>query len=163
MRRMGSDRLFSGVDEFAAALRKLREQRYDKKEEVKKSLGRRKALSEDQRTKVLKKTGKRCHICGEKIKKGGGWQADHVFPYGTGGEHVVDNYLPAHFVCNNYRWDYVDEEFQWILKLGVFMRTQIEENRAIGRDAGKKFVENERRRAERRKSTPGRDGAGGFA
>ena len=151
MRRMGSDRLFSGVDEFAAALRKLREQRYDKKEEVKKSLGRRKALSEDQRTKVLKKTGKRRHICGGKIKKGGGWQADHVFPYGTGGEHVVDNYLPAHFVCNNYRWDYVDEEFQWILKLGVFIRTQIENKTCIGRLTGEKFVDHEHARDDRRR------------
>ena len=29
----------------------------------------------------------------------------------------MDNYLPAHATCNNYRWDYTAAEFQEILKL----------------------------------------------
>jgi hypothetical protein len=33
--------------------------------------------------------------------------------------------LPAHSTCNNYRWDYLPEEFQYILKLGVWASTQM--------------------------------------
>lgn len=40
--------------------------------------------------------------------------------------HRLDNYLPAHTLCNNYRWNYGCEEFQLILKLGVWPRAQIE-------------------------------------
>lgn len=32
----------------------------------------------------------------------------------------ADNFLPAHSTCNNYRWDYLAEEFELILKLGVW-------------------------------------------
>jgi hypothetical protein len=69
----------------------------------------------------------------------------------TGGKHAVENYLAAHSICNNYRWHYDAEEFQWILKLGVWLRTQIEEGKPIGLEAGQKFCEHERRRAGRRK------------
>jgi hypothetical protein len=70
----------------------------------------------------------------------------------TGGEHSIDNYLAAHAICNNYRWHYNAEEFQWILKLGVWIRTQIENGTPIGREAGRRFCEYERRRAARRRS-----------
>jgi hypothetical protein len=52
-----------------------------------------------------------------------------------GGAHSVDNFLPAHALCNNYRWDYSAEEFQYILKLGVWIRTQIEQETQLGRHA----------------------------
>jgi hypothetical protein len=42
---------------------------------------------------------------------------------------------------------YDAEEFQWILKLGVWLRTQIEERKPIGLEAGQKFCEYERGRA----------------
>jgi hypothetical protein len=71
----------------------------------------------------------------------------------TGGAHSVENYLPAHSICNNYRWHYDAEEFQWILKLGVWLRTQIETEKQIGRVIGQKFCEHERRRAGRRFTT----------
>jgi len=50
-------------------------------------------------------------------------------------------------VCNNYRWHYDAEEFQWILKLGVWLRTQIERGTTIGQEVGQKFCEHEQRRA----------------
>ena len=109
-------------------------------------------LKRADRSIVLAKTGGRCHICGG-IIDGGAWQADHVLAHATGGKHSVDNYLPAHSLCNNYRWHYDAEEFQWILKLGVWMRTQIENETAIGRNVGERFREHDRRRAGRRKST----------
>ena len=83
------------------------------------------SLTAVERHQVLAKTAGRCHICGGKIK-GKAWHADHVMAHSAGGVHDVDNYLPAHSLCNNYRWDYRPEEFQYILKLGVWTRTQIE-------------------------------------
>jgi len=61
---------------------------------------------------VFKKTSGRCHICGGSID--GKWQADHVFSHSVGGAHTANNYLPAHALCNNYRWDHSADEFQAI-------------------------------------------------
>ncbi len=77
----------------------------------------------------------------------GKWEADHVFSHALGGQHSLDNYLPAHPICNNYRWFYGTEEFQWILKLGVWLRTQIENQTAVGEIAAAAFWVHERARA----------------
>ena len=87
-------------------------------------------MSTAQRAKVLAKTDGRCHICGGAII--GTWQADHVLARSGGGRHTEDNHLPAHPLCNNYRWDYLSDEFQCILKLGVWARTQVETNTGLG-------------------------------
>src|SRR5262249_11663741 len=142
-KRMASDRLFPDVDAFAKRLSKLRAQRRrikirERQRRIKlgeqQSLVRRKrkSLTPAERDEILTKSDRRCHICGGLISDK--WQADHVWARSTGGKHLVDNYLAAHSLCNNYRWDYGSEEFQWILKIGVFMRTQIENKRPIGRD-----------------------------
>jgi hypothetical protein len=107
-------------------------------------------LSQPERDQVLLKSGARCHICGGPID-GQAWQADHVFALSAGGTDSLDNYLPAHSLCNNYRWHYDAEEFQWILKLGVWLRTQIEEQTSVGLAAAAKFVAHDQRRALRRK------------
>jgi len=109
---------------FANRLKLLHEQR--RKGLTHRSAKGRRSLREDQRNLILSKTAGRCHICGGKIKNSENWQADHVLAHAHGGEHSVDNYLAAHSLCNNYRWHYGSEEFQWILKLGVWIRTLIE-------------------------------------
>jgi hypothetical protein len=70
--------------------------------------------------------------------------------HSAGGTHDVDNYLPAHSTCNNYRWDYLPEEFQYILKLGVWARTQIERGTTVGNDVASAFAGYEARRVKRR-------------
>jgi hypothetical protein len=65
--------------------------------------------------------------------------------------HVVDNYLPAHALCNNYRWDYTAEEFQEILKLGVWIRLQIEHKTPLGLAAAVRYLAHDTRRTARRK------------
>lgn len=150
MERSASDKLFPDVHAFAAKLRELHTQRKGEvADKVTEGKSRRLTLTKAERREILTKTGRRCHICGGRIT-GADWQADHVLARATGGDHRGDNYLPAHSVCNNYRWHYGAEEFQWILKLGVFVRTQIENRTAIGRDTGQKFVEHEHRRDARR-------------
>ena len=107
----------------------------------------RKRLTAQQRKRVLTKTGGRCHICGGKV--GQRWQADHVHPHGHGGNHAEDNYLAAHAICNNYRWHYLPEEFQYIMKLGVWAKKQVEQGTAVGDMIAAGFVQQERRRMRR--------------
>ena len=133
---------------FLAALHKAR-----KVSTTKERINNRKRqrLSARERQHILSKTGSRCHICGGIID--GEWDADHVLSHSKGGEHSVENYLPAHKTCNNYRWHYLAEEFQEIMKLGVWVRTQIERNTKIGKQAAEKFVRYEMQRVARRKTT----------
>ena len=152
---MPADQVFSDVGAFAIVLRELRAQRRGRVISGRKERVMRAMLTRAERGEVLGKTGGHCHICGGTINAND-WQADHILAHSTGGKHLVDNYLAAHSICNNYRWHYDAEEFQWLLKLGVWMRTQIENGMPIGRDAGQKFCEHERRRAERRKLAPPR-------
>jgi 5-methylcytosine-specific restriction endonuclease McrA len=113
-------------------------------------------LTAAERADILSKTGARCHICGGDIR--GPWNADHVMAHGAGGKHSVDNYLPAHSTCNNYRWDYLPEEFELILKLGVWARTQVEKGTIVGQIIEQRFSAYEATRISRRKSTIKRDG-----
>lgn len=142
-----ADSTFSNVDDFILRLHNLRKERLAAKMIGK---GKRKSLTKKQRNKVFEKTGRHCHICGGMIT--GDWVADHVYAHAYGGEHVEENYLPAHKICNRSKWFYGAEEFQWILKLGVYFRTQLEE---IGNPSAVSlaqcFLEYERHRDSRRK------------
>jgi hypothetical protein len=108
-------------------------------------------LSRRERTRILAKTGQRCHICGGPIAPRERWQADHVLARSGGGGQAVDNYLPAHAICNNYRWDYLPDESQLILKLGVWTRTQVERGTSVGRAVAVAFVAHQERRERRRR------------
>jgi len=107
----------------------------------------RQGLSAKDRETVLAVTGGRCHVCGGKV--GNRWHADHVLAHASGGQHAVDNYLPAHALCNTYRWDFGSEEFQWILKIGVWARKHMEE-RGSGKEMLGRFFEYDRQRERRR-------------
>jgi hypothetical protein len=135
------------VDQFAELLRSLRVTREKGKDRYRKIKQRRRSLSALQRAEIFQKTAGRCHICGGTIE--GAWQADHVLAHSGGGTHVTDNYLPAHPICNNYRWDYSSAEFQQILKLGVWLRTKIELKTQIGTLAAKLYLLHEALRETR--------------
>jgi hypothetical protein len=78
--------------------------------------------------------------------------------HSAGGTHSADNYLPAHGTRNHYRWDYLPEEFELILKLGVWARTQVEMGTMVGRIIEQRFSAYEVRRIGRRKIATKRDG-----
>ncbi len=110
-------------EELRTLLRQLRRKRQRQKTAA--GARRRSAMGRKQRTRVLAKTGGRCHICGGLIQAG--WQADHVLAHSGGGHHVEDNYLPAHALCNNYRWDdYLAEEFQVLADLGDYLEARVD-------------------------------------
>ena len=140
----------NNADEFADLLRSLHSARNQRQEAFKATKRTRQMLSATERRQILAKTAGRCHICGGAIEDA--WQADHVLAHSGGGGHIADNYLPAHTLCNNYRWDYSSEEFQYILKLGVWIRTQIERKSAIGRAAATAYLAYDAGRARRRRA-----------
>lgn len=146
---MPADKVFSDAAAFAAELRELRTQRKIRVVAARADRVPRIGLTPADRRAVLIKTGHLCHICGGAIS-GNDWEADHVMAHSSGGKHSTDNYLPAHSLCNNYKWHYDTEELQWILKLGVWARTQIEKETLIGKAVGEKFCDHEKRRDERR-------------
>lgn len=149
---MNTDLLFANSDALAKHLKAIRASRKAHVDSNRTARPGRAVLSREERDQVLAKTNARCHVCGGLIEDRS-WQADHVLALSSGGEHSFDNYLPAHALCNNYRWNYETEEFQWILKLGVWLRTQIEKQTSIGKTAGDQFTGHERRRALRRSAT----------
>ncbi|MDY0110691.1 MAG: HNH endonuclease [Candidatus Krumholzibacteria bacterium] len=136
------------LNELAAYLLKLRERRDQEKESTKSRGMKRKSPTVAERAIIASKTDGRCHICGGHVDDD--WQADHVLSHSSGGEHSIDNYLPAHRICNNYRWDYLPEEFQEILRMGVWLRTQIEQQTRAGKAAGEVYLKHEKARLARR-------------
>lgn len=126
-------------------LRDLRAQRRQRLEPRRPRL----RLSPDQRTAIAAKTDGRCHICGGLLDAT--WHADHVRSHSAGGTHAVENYLAAHATCNNYRWDYLPEEFQWTLKIGVWARLVMEKQDGLGEAMTRAFAQHEKTRARRRR------------
>jgi len=111
---------------------------------------RRLALTTEQRAEVLDKTDARCHLCGGEIIENK-FAADHVLSHAAGGEHKLANYLPAHSLCNGCRWFYSPEEFQWILRMGIWARKEMEDQKKkIGRDMLAAFWKHEKKIPERR-------------
>jgi 5-methylcytosine-specific restriction endonuclease McrA len=128
---------------------RLREARRGRQSGHRSRPGRRQPLSPAARQAILQKSDGRCHICGGSILSG--WQADHVLAHAGGGKHSVANYLAAHALCNNFRWDYDPEEFQWVLKIGVWARLQMEKGGRVG-DAMLAAFAKRQGSAQRRKS-----------
>jgi 5-methylcytosine-specific restriction endonuclease McrA len=144
------DFYFDDVDDFVKFLKEMHGRRESEKSVEKGKARKRRSLKLNERELVLSKTGGRCHICGGLV--GDRWHADHILAHSAGGVNSADNYLAAHPVCNNYRWDYLPEEFQLILKLGVWARTEIEKGTKMGKELSKKFLQKEKQRVGRRKS-----------
>jgi hypothetical protein len=138
----------ASAEQLAARFLDLRDARRRRKHEPK-TPTRRRSLNFRQREEVLAKTAGRCHICGGAVAVR--WEADHVLSHSCGGTHAVDNYLAAHRLCNNYRWDYSSEEFQWVLKIGVWARHQMEADSQLGSEMLRRFFDYETHRESRRR------------
>lgn len=147
---MSSSHQLTDAAALTVHLKRLRQQRLAQKNAVRARRGRRQRLDARDRRAILRKTDGRCHVCGGEITDRR-WQADHVLAHSGGGQDTVDNYLPAHALCNNYRWDYLAEEFRYVLKIGVWARTQIERETPIGREIAERFGHYEAARLNRRR------------
>jgi hypothetical protein len=137
-------------EDFVRNLRELRVHRNEAQKQAQKVP--RRALTAKERIAILSKTDGRCHICGGVIDPHSYWEADHVLRRAVGGGNKSDNYLAAHGLCNTYRWDHLPDEMQWVLKIGVWARMQMEKHSEFGRKMTQLFFENELRRERRKKA-----------
>jgi hypothetical protein len=136
---------------LAQRLRDLRPKR--RQSHAQQAKAARRHLSAEDRATVLRKTAGLCHLCGGEVVRR--WQADHVLAHAGGGKHDIDNYLAAHALCNKYRRHYSPEEFQWVLKIGVWARARMEKNSTLGEQMLRQFFEYDRKREGRRRPRPG--------
>jgi hypothetical protein len=134
------------AERLGAHLVALRNARRARRHQRRIQPSRRRGLTPAERALVLSKTASRCHICGGSVAQN--WQADHVLAHSSGGGHAHDNYLPAHALCNNNRWDYSAEEFQWVLKMGVWARHEMKRGGPLGSEILNRFFEYECRPRE---------------
>ncbi len=139
------------TDAMAALFRELKQMRYGR---TTAGANARRSLSPAERDVVLRKTGGRCHVCGGEVD--GDWHADHIAAHSTGGVGAAANLLAAHSLCNGYRKRFLPEEVIYVLKLGVWAKTEIEKLTPVGRAIGNAFVAHEkaRRKRSRRRSSP---------
>jgi hypothetical protein len=112
---------------FAAVLRLLHAERRNQILAGHKGRVLRAMLTKKERGEILGKTDARCHVCGG-IINGDDWQADHVLARRRWWQTFSRQLFSSSSICNNYRWHYGPEEFQWILKLGF------ENGKPIGRE-----------------------------
>jgi len=117
--------------------------------EHKNARGRRRSLSASKRQDVLAATGKRCHICGGRIR-GNRWVADHVFTFAGGGTNEVTNFLPAHRECNGYKWFYSSQELRWMLRMAIWARGRMIRDTEFDDELLERFWAWELRRRQRR-------------
>ena len=147
---MNEPPLPESFEELAAQLKALHEERKNYPRPL-----RRLSLTTNQRADVLDKTDARCHLCGGEIEPGKPFAADHVLPRAALGPHKLANYLPAHRLCNGCRWFYSPEEVQWILRMGVWARKQMEAKTHLGEKIGPAFLKHEKAVRKRRKYEQG--------
>ena len=60
--------------------------------------------------------GKRCAICGKKIKDLDDLTIDHIVPLAEGGKNVYENYQLAHKACNEAKGKMLPREFEKMLR-----------------------------------------------
>ena len=102
-------------------------------------------LTKNQRLLIFQKSDGRCHVCSKELTIDN-FQADHIISHISGGTHKADNYLASCNTCNNYRWHYLPEELQLILKIGVWAKTEIEKQTLLGQSIAIGYVKKETRR-----------------
>ena len=60
--------------------------------------------------------GKRCAICGKKIKNLEDVTIDHIVPLAEGGKNVIENFQLAHKACNEAKGSMLPKEHEKMLK-----------------------------------------------
>ncbi|MBR3157271.1 HNH endonuclease [Candidatus Saccharibacteria bacterium] len=65
---------------------------------------------------LLWENGRRCAICGKKIRNLDELTVDHIVPKSKGGRHTIDNCQLAHKSCNSLKNDKMPEEFEKALR-----------------------------------------------
>lgn len=65
---------------------------------------------------LLWENGKRCAICGRKIKSLDDLTIDHIIPLAEGGKNEIENFQLAHKACNESKGNLLPKEYERILR-----------------------------------------------
>ncbi|QIG68213.1 HNH endonuclease protein [Rhizobium phage RHph_Y1_10] len=60
----------------------------------------RKHFSRTERTRLFQLHNRECHICGQQIKVGDGWDLEHIVPWALTRDDSDGNVKPAHKSCH---------------------------------------------------------------
>ena len=123
------------AESFSLYFKKLKNDRNKKK----KKQPRRYRLFMSDKISILEKAGYKCHVCGGPVTLSN-FHANHVAPHSSSANSRIDNFLPSCNVCNRARWFFDPEEIQWILKLGIFVKTEIEKKSVLGKEIAEKYI-----------------------
>lgn len=130
-------------DFFSAELRRLNNKRSEKKEKNSTS----KNIKKSEKELVFKKTNGSCHVCGCKLE-----QEKFSITSSLGKENSIENSLPACQSCKRIFDNYLPSEIKWILKIGLWAKTQIEYETEIGKDIAIEIIEQEKDRENKKKT-----------
>lgn len=112
---------------------------------------RRRSLSAQERSLVFQKTGGLCHICSGELDSR--WTANHIKPVAKGGDHSINNFLPACSTCNRLKWHRSPEAIRLILKIGTYANREIEQGTTLGKQLNellqRKLASNALRRSQK--------------
>lgn len=127
---------------LSAELRRLNNLRSEKKKDKQKT----KNLKKSDKYEVFSKTNGTCHICGCELKI-----EKFSITSSLSKENSLENSLPACQSCKRIYDNYLPSEIKWILKFGLWAKTQVEYETEVGKDIAIEIVEQERDRENRRK------------
>ena len=66
--------------------------------------------------RLLWENGKRCAICGKKIKHYEDLSVDHIVPISKKGKKTIHNCQLAHKWCNSMKSDHMPDEYERMLR-----------------------------------------------
>lgn len=109
--------------------------------------GKVKTLKKSEKTLIYEKTSGTCHICGCEL-------SDKKFSLTSSikKEVSVENSMPACQSCKRLYDNYMPSEIKWIIKIGMWARTQIEFETEIGQEIAIELIVSEKERELRKKN-----------
>ena len=125
---------------FAAELRRLHTIRneMDKKESPN--------FKKSEKAEIFNKTNGICHICGCEL-----YFEKFSITCSAEKEKSVESCLPACKSCKMIYDNYLSSEIKWMLKIGLWAKTQIEYETDIGKEIATEIIEVEKDRENRKK------------
>ena len=66
-------------------------------------MNKRASVSRFRRLAMFRDKDGRCHVCGEIIEFGTGWELEHIIPLAMGGADDETNWAPAHVKCHKIK------------------------------------------------------------
>jgi len=125
---------------FSAELRRLHNIRNER--------GKKKSphFKKSEKLKIFNKTNGICHICGCNLNVE---KFSITIPFEK--ESTVENCLPACKDCKRIYENYLPYEIKWMLKIGLWAKTQVEYETDIGKEIATEIVEIEKDRERKKK------------